>query len=47
MMSKKGESSPDAAFEYECNCGKHFVSVGKAVAHINKFKDHQLRRVTV
>lgn len=47
-MSKKGNTSEkNVSFEYECNCGKHFVNVGQAVTHINKFKDHQLQRITV
>ena len=46
-MSKKGETSgKNEKFEYDCDCGKHFVSIGRAVAHINQFKDHQLQRIT-
>jgi len=46
-MSKKEANLPDAFFEYECDCGKHFVDVGQAVSHINKFKDHHLTRTIV
>jgi predicted SprT family Zn-dependent metalloprotease len=47
-MSKKVDDSPkQSTFEYDCDCGKHFVRIGEAVAHINKFKDHHLKRITV
>jgi|GEM_PF-1293613 hypothetical protein len=46
-MSKKGVPTGPVAFEYDCSCGEHFVSVGQAVSHINKFKDHRLTRRVV
>jgi len=47
-MSKKAEDSfQQNTFEYDCDCGKHFVKIGEAVTHINKFKDHHLKRIVV
>lgn len=47
-MSKKVEDSLEhSTFEYDCDCGKHFVRIGEAVAHVNKFKDHHLKRIIV
>lgn len=47
-MSKKGGEIPsNAVFEYNCTCGAHFQQIGQAVAHINKFRDHQLSRIII
>lgn len=47
MSKKSGNMGKVEGFEYNCNCGKHFVSVGDAVSHINRFRDHHLTRVTI
>ncbi len=47
-MSKTSSSlGAITAFEYNCTCGKHFVNVGDAVKHVNKFSSHQLSRIAI
>jgi hypothetical protein len=44
-MSKKAAGQRSmSGWRYICSCGYTTINVGEAVAHINKYRDHQLLR---
>lgn len=44
MSRKAGAERSQNGWRYQCDCGFETLSVGDAVGHLNRNRQHQLRR---